>query len=174
MGRNKWGWVRHVHDRKVPRKWGYTSRRRQDEDKRFRGGSAKDWITSSMKFKSSRKEKAGVADQLTFQLLMLIDGDLLRGWVHRHQIFRNRTHISRVLPWGRLSSIYSRLQLRLGWRAMDSEQAPRQNSATLLGFCENLRKCTPSCPRRHKPSRIFSNVATCAKLCLQTGKTSSL
>ena len=31
-----------------------------------------------MKFKSSRKEKAGVADQLTFQLLMLIDGDLLR------------------------------------------------------------------------------------------------
>ncbi|CAI5705505.1 unnamed protein product [Peronospora effusa] len=46
--------------------------------KRFRGGSAKDWLQWSMKFKSLTKKKGWGADQLTVQLLTLIDGDLSR------------------------------------------------------------------------------------------------
>uniref|UniRef100_A0AAV1UJK5 Peptidase A2 domain-containing protein n=1 Tax=Peronospora matthiolae TaxID=2874970 RepID=A0AAV1UJK5_9STRA len=46
--------------------------------KRFRGGSSKDWLTWSMQFRSLAKRKGWRADQLSVQLLTLIDGDLLR------------------------------------------------------------------------------------------------
>ena len=46
--------------------------------KRFRRGSAKDWLTWSMKFRSLAKRKGWSAEQLSVQLLTLIDGDLLR------------------------------------------------------------------------------------------------
>uniref|UniRef100_A0AAV1ULG8 Uncharacterized protein n=1 Tax=Peronospora matthiolae TaxID=2874970 RepID=A0AAV1ULG8_9STRA len=65
----------------------------------FRGGSAKDWHELSMKFKCLAKRKGWGADQLTVQLLTLIDGELSCE-VERipSESSKDWTYVRRLLP----------------------------------------------------------------------------
>lgn len=141
--------------------------------KRFRGGSSKDWLTWSMQFRSLAKRKGWRAEQLSVQLLTLIDGDLLR------EVERIASDASsKGLTF---EDFYREVGLLLVPEEVSSwmknyghspSAEKRRYNAARHGY-DSLHRCTPSCPRMRKPSQRFNNVAISAAPCRRTGRTSS-
>ncbi|CAI5733137.1 unnamed protein product [Hyaloperonospora brassicae] len=142
--------------------------------KRFRGGSSKDWLTWSMQFRSLAKRKGWRADQLSVQLLTLIDGDLLR------EVERIASDASsKGLTF---EDFYREVGLLLVpadyCEDLDEElwTLTKRREETVQRCTARLRQLAQmyaDLPRIRKPSQSFNNVDIFAAPCRRTGRTSS-